>query len=102
MVFTGYLLDELRARRDPAVDALLAAVDLLVDGPFDRTRAERTRRWIGSKNQTLHFLTDRYVPTDPRFHAPNELVITLDRRALSVHGFPSAQVVSRRTREPSA
>jgi anaerobic ribonucleoside-triphosphate reductase activating protein len=62
MTFTGYVLEELRARRDPSVSALLAATDLLVDGPYDRARPESLRRWAGSTNQRFHFLTDRYAP----------------------------------------
>jgi anaerobic ribonucleoside-triphosphate reductase activating protein len=62
MTFTGYALEELRARRHPDVSALLAATDLLVDGPYDRTRPESRRRWAGSTNQRFHFLTDRYAP----------------------------------------
>jgi anaerobic ribonucleoside-triphosphate reductase activating protein len=62
MTFTGYWLEELRARNEPAVTALLAATDLLVDGPYDATRPESLRRWAGSTNQRFHFLTSRYAP----------------------------------------
>ncbi|HTO06321.1 MAG TPA: 4Fe-4S single cluster domain-containing protein [Myxococcota bacterium] len=58
MVFSGYALEELRTR--PEARALLAATDLLVDGPYDRTRPETQRRWVGSTNQRFHFLTARY------------------------------------------
>lgn len=62
MTFTGYALEELRARRHTGVSALLAATDLLVDGPYDRTRPESLRRWAGSTNQRFHFLSSRYAP----------------------------------------
>jgi anaerobic ribonucleoside-triphosphate reductase activating protein len=61
-VFTGYPLERLRARRDAGARALLAATDLLVDGPYLASRPERDRRWVGSTNQRFHFLTDRYRP----------------------------------------
>jgi anaerobic ribonucleoside-triphosphate reductase activating protein len=62
MTFSGYALEELRARRHRGVSTLLAATDLLVDGPYDRTRPESRRRWVGSTNQRFHFLSARYAP----------------------------------------
>jgi anaerobic ribonucleoside-triphosphate reductase activating protein len=62
MVFTGYTLEELRARLDAGVSALLDATDVLVDGRYEATRPERRRRWAGSANQRFHYLTDRYSP----------------------------------------
>ena len=58
MVFSGYTLAQLRARAGAA--ELLMLTDLLVDGPYDRTRPEPGppvgRRWIGSANQVMHYL----------------------------------------------
>jgi len=62
MVFTGYTVEELRARGDDAVEALLRATDVLVDGRYEAARPERRRRWVGSENQRFHYLTARYSP----------------------------------------
>lgn len=62
VVFTGYLREELDGRGDPGTAALLAATDLLVDGPYDPALPERARRWVGSTNQRFHHLTGRYAP----------------------------------------
>lgn len=99
MVFSGYTLGELRARDDAA--ALLARTDLLVDGRYDRTRPEPAppagRRWIGSANQTMHFLTQAYAPDDPRMRAPNTIEIRLSKAGLQINGWPSAdQLLARR------
>ena len=59
MVFTGYTLAEGRQLPDPAVGDLLAETDILVDGPYMREQPEKRRRWIGSANQQVHFLSDR-------------------------------------------
>lgn len=64
MTFTGHRLEELRARGDAAVDALLDGTDLLVDGPYDRDRPDLVRPWVGSTNQRFHFLTERYRHLD--------------------------------------
>jgi anaerobic ribonucleoside-triphosphate reductase activating protein len=93
MVFSGYTLAELRrqAREDAGVRALLAATDILVDGPYDHTQPETKRRWIGSRNQQVHFLTDRCDPGDRRWEEPNTLELRLIDGELTVNGFPAAQ-----------
>src|SRR5690348_4853733 len=60
MVFSGYTLSEAREMGDPAIADLLAHTDILVDGPYLREQPETRRRWIGSANQQIHFLSDRY------------------------------------------
>lgn len=92
MVFSGFTLAELRRqeREDDRVRALLAATDILVDGPYDHTQPESRRRWIGSRNQQVHFLTDRCDPGDPRWEQPNTLELRLIDGQLTVNGFPSA------------
>jgi len=62
MAFSGYTLGELRARPDGA--ALLAEVDLLVDGRWEAARQSGRRRFVGSDNQRVHFLTGRYRALD--------------------------------------
>jgi anaerobic ribonucleoside-triphosphate reductase activating protein len=87
MIYSGYPLSDLRAREDAA--ALLAECDLLVDGPYLRDQPERRRRWIGSTNQKIWFLTDRYRSDDPRFLEPNTVEIRLTREELVVNGWPA-------------
>lgn len=89
MIFTGYLLEELRRHSDSAVAALLARTDILVDGPYMQTLPETQRRWIGSANQRVHFLSDRADPHDPRWRMPNTLEIRLQDGALTINGFPA-------------
>ncbi len=98
MVFTGYLREDLERRDDPHVRRLLAVTDLLVDGPYMRDRPETSRRWIGSANQRMHFLSSRHFPGDPRLSAPNQLVIRLERGSLAVHGFPARSLFARARR----
>jgi anaerobic ribonucleoside-triphosphate reductase activating protein len=93
MVFTGYLLEEARQMADPAVAELLAETDILVDGPYVRELPETTRRWIGSSNQRVHFLSDRCDPADPRWLEKNTLEIRVRDGELSVNGFPARSAV---------
>lgn len=64
MTFTGYVQEDLhRWTADrPDIADLLAATDLLADGPYLAGLPERRRPWIGSTNQRLTALTDRYRP----------------------------------------
>jgi anaerobic ribonucleoside-triphosphate reductase activating protein len=98
MVFSGYTLADIRARADAG--DLLAHVDLLVDAPYDRARPEPAppagRRWIGSSNQTMHFLTAAYREDDPRMRAPNTIEIRLSANKLVVNGWPTAEKLRRR------
>lgn len=83
--FSGHTLEELRARRSPLLDE----VDLLVDGPYVQALRTTGRRWIGSTNQGLHFLSDFYRPDDPRFAEPNTAEIRLNGQGeIQVVGFP--------------
>jgi anaerobic ribonucleoside-triphosphate reductase activating protein len=93
MVFSGFTLAEARALPDPAVADLLAHTDILVDGPYRREQPETGRRWIGSANQQIHFLSDRYRADDPRWLLPNTLAIRLSGGELTVNGFPARQAV---------
>ncbi|NUQ66141.1 MAG: radical SAM protein [Pirellulales bacterium] len=89
MTFSGYTLEELEQMFDPAVDELLRHTDVLVDGPYLRQQPETRRRWIGSANQRVHFLSDRYRADDPCWQLPNSLEIRLRGNELSVNGFPA-------------
>jgi anaerobic ribonucleoside-triphosphate reductase activating protein len=63
MTFSGYSLAELRsavaAGRDDVAD-LLAHTDLLAAGPFRADRIDTVRPWVGSTNQELVLLSDRF------------------------------------------
>jgi anaerobic ribonucleoside-triphosphate reductase activating protein len=93
MVFSGYTLQQARELPDPAVAELLVLTDILVDGPYDRGRPDTERRWIGSTNQRIHFLTDRYRDDDPCWKQRNTLEIRLIDGELSVNGFPARAAV---------
>lgn len=92
MVYSGYRLDQIRELPAPAGD-LLAATDLLVDGPYVRERPEAERRWVGSRNQRVHFLTARYDPADPCWRRANTLEIRVRGAEVAVNGFPAAGAV---------
>lgn len=85
MVFTGYLIEELS-------NPLLAHTDILVDGPYIREMPDTERRWIGSTNQRIHFLTDRYH-FDDQWRKRNTLEIRVVGSDITVNGFPAKNAV---------
>jgi anaerobic ribonucleoside-triphosphate reductase activating protein len=100
MVFSGYTFEEAQALADPAVADLLRCTDILVDGPYVRDLPETRRRWIGSANQRIHFLSDRYRADDPCWRKPNTLEIRLSGTELTINGFPAPSAVSLWKRTP--
>ncbi|MCI1955843.1 MAG: anaerobic ribonucleoside-triphosphate reductase activating protein [Oscillospiraceae bacterium] len=51
--FTGYRYEDLLEKHDPAVDALLAQTDILIDGPFILAQKDLSLRFRGSRNQRV-------------------------------------------------
>lgn len=93
MVFSGYTLEELRARPEPAVAALIDTCDILVDGRYDETQPEPPppigRRWLGSQNQRMHYFTTAYQPDDERLYAANTVELHWRDGKLLVNGWPA-------------
>ena len=96
MVYTGFALEELQASTSPGFGALLAATDILVDGPFVREQ-QRDLLWRGSANQRVHLLTRRYAHLAPHLDAPGVGVeLRVDRESnLFWAGVPSPDFPSR-------
>ncbi|PRP90703.1 anaerobic ribonucleotide reductase-activating protein [Enhygromyxa salina] len=92
MVYSGFTLDELRAKietgAEPGVARLLAATDLLVDGRYLRDQPDAARRWIGSTNQRLHFLSDRHHLAEPAFGGGETIELRLVDGELIINGWP--------------
>jgi anaerobic ribonucleoside-triphosphate reductase activating protein len=51
VVYTGYTLEVLARRAEPAIRAALELTDLLIDGPFVAALADGAGEWRGSRNQ---------------------------------------------------
>lgn len=90
MVFSGYTKTELDAMQLPGVDQLLRHTDVLVDGPYEASLPEHSRRWAGSTNQLFHYLTARY---DVRIESYGEVERVLEVRlrtdgSMLINGWP--------------
>jgi anaerobic ribonucleoside-triphosphate reductase activating protein len=75
LVFSGFTRAEIERRPDGP--AILAAIDVLVDGRYvDKRRLARELR--GSGNQKVHLLTERYRPEEVAATPVAEIVIGAD------------------------
>jgi anaerobic ribonucleoside-triphosphate reductase activating protein len=88
MIYSGYTRSELESMGSSAVERLLAAADLLVDGRYEREKPDTERRWIGSTNQRLHFLTGRHKPEESTFSDGETVEIRLNGSQVIVNGWP--------------
>jgi len=91
MIFSGYTLAELHQLDGPTVE-VLSHTDILVDGRYHADQPDTTRRWIGSRNQRIHFLSDRYAESDAYWDEPDTLELRWNDGELSVNGFPAKRL----------
>lgn len=87
LVFSGYRIDELHGMKDENVERLLSYSDLLVDGPFVEQMVDDERGWVGSKNQSVLFLSDAYAP-GIEFCSQQSIEVLIDNNAILVNGWP--------------
>lgn len=85
VLFTGYELDEIL---NMGLAEILDYVDILITGRYVERLRTLQHQWIGSTNQEIHFLTQRYNESIIRDANYIELEIGEDG-ALSLFGFPS-------------
>lgn len=51
--YTGYTLEQLQAKNDPHMNALLEQTDVLIDGRFELEQKDLTLQFKGSRNQRI-------------------------------------------------
>lgn len=104
LLFSGSTHEELLARNDPNILALLSHTDILVDGPYQKDNPEPQRRFIGSANQRILRLSATTSADDPRWKESNTLELRLENQAgtlsLTVNGFPAPQAMGLWKRVP--
>ena len=97
MTFTGMTLKHIKRQERDDFEAFLAQIDLLVDGPYIQSRHVDDRRWIGSSNQRVHFLTPRYAHMAADAQGWDGGANTIELRMvgdqISINGFPEESIV---------
>jgi anaerobic ribonucleoside-triphosphate reductase activating protein len=91
--FTGHRLRGLRRRGDPAVERLLAEVDVLIDGRYVAA-LDDGRGLRGSSNQQVHFLTPRLAGCGYDFAGrPRDAEVRIEGDGVLLVGVPPAGLV---------
>jgi len=88
LVFTGYVLEDVKNDALPFSEELLASVDLLVDGEFIESLYDNEREWVGSTNQRVHFLTDFYKPGIEFSSKEKSMEICVTDESIAINGWP--------------
>jgi anaerobic ribonucleoside-triphosphate reductase activating protein len=86
IAFSGYEYETLR-HRGKDTKRFLAAIDLLVDGPYQAWNQETDRALVGSTNQRFVHISDRYSSYRPEIAANRVDVRVLPDGSIDVAGF---------------
>lgn len=87
MLFSGYEYQEILSCEKKEI---LDQVDILITGRYEAALRTLTHQWIGSTNQQIHFLTDRYQGYEIK--DANYMEISIDSMGgISILGFPEEE-----------
>jgi len=89
IAFSGYVYESLQSRGGDT-EELLAAIDLLVDGPYQSWNQETQRALVGSANQRFIHISDRYRSYHPDISSNRIDVRVLPDGSIDVAGFLDA------------
>lgn len=97
MVFSGLTLSYIKRQGREDFDSFLAHIDLLVDGPYVESKRVMDQRWIGSSNQRVHFLTDRYRHMAHEVEGWDKGANTIELRMVGqeifINGYPEQSII---------
>ena len=96
LVYTGYTLEELRARGDGATDEALSGISVLIDGPYVAELDDGTDNIKGSKNQRVLFLKPGFEKKYSEYIRPERSMQQMPlANILLAAGFPPAGFAER-------
>lgn len=93
IVYSGFVYEDLlkRAKEEQGIEAFLAEIDLLIDGPYMEEKNDN-QPFRGSANQRIIPLTDRYIDKiDAYYHHTNgrQVEVRLSGEKTLMVGVPS-------------
>ena len=99
MVFTGLTRRFIERQEREDWRAFLNEIDLLIDGPYIKSKHVDDRRWIGSSNQGVHLLSERYAHLSEELGqgwdgGANTIELRLTGGELTINGFPEESIVA--------
>ncbi len=88
LLFTGYKYEDLLAMGDDHVNVLLKNSDILVDGEFVESLYDRERDWVGSTNQRVIFLSNRYHKGIEFEKGVHSVEVRISADSIGINGWP--------------
>jgi anaerobic ribonucleoside-triphosphate reductase activating protein len=88
MLFTGYDIQEITEK---SMEEITKNLDILITGRYEETKRTLRHQWIGSTNQEIHFLSDRYKRYSLKNMNYTEVSIDEDG-SITVLGFPDESI----------
>lgn len=88
LLFTGYKFENILNMESNNIKILLENTDILVDGEFIETQYDQERDWVGSINQRVIFLSNRYHPGVEFNHGARSIEIEVSNNTVVVNGWP--------------
>lgn len=86
--FTGFTLENLKAKNELAINRTLTYIDVLIDGQYIQALNDN-KGWRGSSNQVIHFLTSRHLSEANLFtERKRDMEIHLQNDAALMVGVP--------------
>ncbi|GHU75077.1 radical SAM protein [Spirochaetia bacterium] len=84
MLYTGYEMPEIEYKK---MSAIFSVADILITGSYEGDKRTLNREWIGSTNQEIHFLSDRY--RNYKKSDANYVEVTIEESgSITILGFP--------------
>ena len=90
IVYTGFTLEQLKAKNDPSINLLLESIDILIDGLFDESLNDGVSL-RGSSNQNVYQLTKRYANIFDDYYKKDvrEIEMHMRREHMMLVGIPT-------------
>lgn len=94
MIFTGFTLNALKRMNNKNGESdLIENADIIVDGLFKKDQASRKRRYIGSDNQVVHILSDRYKHLINNWPTGDDgIEIKIEHDSIMINGYPHPEI----------
>jgi len=96
LCYTGHTLQNIIRGKVHYAKSLLPMIDILIDGQY-RREEKAFLPWLGSRNQKIHFLTDRYKKWESLVlkEGRREVEIVIGKENLAMTGFFDTEVWER-------
>lgn len=93
IIYTGFVLEEIK--EDEEKVNLLNLTDILIDGQYIK-ELDDGRAYVGSSNQKIHRLTERYIEVAERYYNRNgrKAEIKIEKDKVILIGVPSEEVLN--------